>query len=129
MATEFTGWRKWIGLPHELGADPRDGKGCCCLKLSQIVLAAAGYNPPQINDKWYVLSQQNRWDDAAKLFLEYVTEADPWTQWSIVPFCSPEMFGIGVVVQDQMVLTSHHRRGACVIPARALRSPEFFVLR
>ena len=97
--------------------------------LSQIVLKAAGYEPPQINKQWYELGQQKRWDDAVKLFLEYVTEADPWTQWSIVPFWSPQMFGIGVVVQDRMVLTSLHTRGACVIPARALRSPEFFVLR
>lgn len=129
MATEFTDWRRWIGLPHQLGADPRDGKGCCCLKLSQIVLEAAGYEPPRINDQWYELGQQKRWDDAARLFLEHVIETDPWRQWSIVPFWSPEMFGIGVVVQDRMVLTSHHTRGACVIPARALRSPEFFALR
>ena len=129
MATDFTLWRQWIGLPHELGADPRQGKGCCCLKLSQIVLEAVGQKPPQINSQWYELSLQQRWDEAAKLFLSYVIETDPWRQWSIVPFWSPQMFGIGLVVQDRMVLTSLHTRGACVIPARALRSPDFFTLK
>jgi len=26
-------WHKWVGLPHRLGADPRDGEACCCLEL------------------------------------------------------------------------------------------------
>ena len=26
-------WKHWIGLPHEFGADPEDGKACDCLVM------------------------------------------------------------------------------------------------
>ena len=35
-------WHQWIGLPHQLGADPRDGRACCCLELWFAVCDLAG---------------------------------------------------------------------------------------
>ena len=39
-------WKRWIGLPHEFGADPEDGVAADCLLMVWRILDDAGINHP-----------------------------------------------------------------------------------
>ena len=55
-------WHKWVGLPHRLGADPRDGEACCCLELWFAVCDLAGIHIYE-RDFMRMLARRNEPDD------------------------------------------------------------------
>lgn len=122
-------WADWIGLPHELGADPRQGKGACCLLICQILLTRAGYVFPDCSP----LLEQAKNRNWAALQLTF----DKYTY----PIQSAEIngltlirnglhgLGLGIVVEENRLLFPHHKRGVIAAPIDQLRTLQYRKLR
>lgn len=122
-------WHRWIGLPHQVGADPEDGQGACCLLVAKRLLEAADEVPPPVSPAWYDWATEG---DTARIREEFerltlrLTGPEPW---ALVPFWGPP-FGLGVVLDDcQLLLIPHHRRGVQAIPLRAFPTATFHRVR
>lgn len=124
--SNYTDWHSWLGLPHRLGADPREGEACCCLKMAHIMMTDLGLNPPDIKTYWKDLARQHRWSDLYEEF-QLVTVESPNAEelWTLVPLMTPMSFGIGVVVPDRLLLGVHHRQGVTTVPLDKLRTPSY----
>ena len=128
MATpsNYTDWHSWLGLPHRLGADPREGQACCCLKMAHIMMDDLGLNPPEIEPHWEELARQRLWVDLYEEFQLVTREAVVEQLWALVPILTPKSFGIGVVVPDKLLLVAHHRLGLTTVPLSKLHSPSYY---
>lgn len=123
-------WTAWIGLPHEIGADPREGKAACCLVMARILLRAAGLPFPEIEDDLLALARAQQWPRLTRIFHEYVEpipEPEPWAMTLVQN--GPAGLGIGTVVPGPYVLLPHHRRGVKAIPIVALKQLNYHRLR
>ncbi len=126
----YTGWHPWLGLPHRIGADPRNGEACCCLRMAQIIMEEIGRDPPEIDPRWENLARERRWTDLYEEFqLIAIKAAVDEELWSLVPLLTPASFGIGVVVPDKLLLVVHHRQGLTTVPLLQLKSPLYYNLR
>lgn len=113
-------WRQWLGLPHQIGADPTEGQGACCLRMAQALYAAAGRpfpNPqPFIN-----LARCGEW---RRLSFEFGRLCDPLPgpePLALTLLRNPsEGLGIGIHLGTHLLLP-HHRRGVVAIPADQLK--------
>jgi len=126
--SNYTDWHSWLGLPHRLGADPREGEACCCLKMAHIMMTDLGLNPPDIEPHWEDLARQRRWTDLYEAFQLVTIEAPHREElWSLVPLITPISFGIGVVVPDRLLLGVHHRQGLTTVPLDKLHNPSYYI--
>lgn len=123
-------WLDWVGLPHEVGADPRAGKGACCLVMARLLLTEAGRYFPPIEDKLLALVRQSAWQSLTKKFAEYtepLSDPEPWALTLIKN--GPHGLGVGTVVPDGYLLLPHHRRGVTAVPMSVLRPLTFHRVR
>ena len=114
-------WHQWIGLPHQLGADPRDGEACCCLELWFAVCDLANIH---IYEKDYLrtLARQNEPDEygrspamdaisqAAENFTHLVGPDSPQTGDLSLTYSNRRgdpPVGLIVVVDDVELLMTH----------------------
>ena len=116
----YYGWQEWIGLPHRVGADPRDGQGACCLRMVYAIYEEVGLPIPEFDSSWIRMAREKRWADLYEEFESVTYEIGDKELWALVPLIATDSFGIGVVVQDDMVLVPHHRRGVAAIPLAAM---------
>ena len=122
-------WHTWIGLPHELGAEPRLGKGACCLRMAELLHQAAGTPFPDITP----LLEQARNQDWGRLqqtfhtLCEVVPEPKPLTMTLVNN--GKAGLGIGNIVDDNYMLLPHHKRGVLAIPISILRPMKFYKLK
>jgi hypothetical protein len=113
-------YHSWLGLPHEIGADPRDGHAACCLVMARILLEDAGQTPPPIDD-WIELARAGRWEPLRDAFYRNTEELPKAEPWSITLLDSPEEgLGIGTVVPGRLLLVPLHSRGVTALPLFAL---------
>ena len=126
--TDCAFWEPWLGLPHKLGADPRDGNACCCLKLAEIVLREVGLPVPQIDKKWYALARERCWLELYDEFQLLTQQTSERELWALVPFLTDRSFGIGVVIPNDMLLCVHHRYGVTAVPLDTVRDPTYHVI-
>lgn len=129
VSSDYNDWHSWLGLPHRLGADPREGEACCCLKMAHIMMSDLGLNPPEIKPYWAKLARDRRWSDLHREFQLVTQETDTERLWSLVPLLTPVSFGIGVVVPDRLLLGVHHRYGLTTVPLDNLISPSYYTPR
>lgn len=54
-------WKRWIGLPHEFGADPCDGQAADCVLMVWRILDDADIEHPEFNAYWLEMARQKRW--------------------------------------------------------------------
>lgn len=123
-------WRGWLGLPHVVGADPRNGKGACCMVAAQIILSELGLNPPDIKD-WIRLAQEQKWIELQLLFDEhFISVFEPCV--GTVALIRNGAAGLGVATYLDGVnglLVVHHARGVATMPLRLARLLQFAKLR
>lgn len=110
-------WIRWVNarLPHVTGADPDDGVGIDCLVMATKVRVAAGLPMPPLDPRWFELAAAGRWSELQvewqRLYVPCRLEP-----YAVVLHPQPSgLMGIGVVVDDG-VLIVHHRRGAQWLP-------------
>ena len=116
----YYGWQEWIGLPHRVGADPRDGQAACCLRMVYAIYEEVGLPIPAFDSSWIRMAREKRWADLYEEFESVTYEIGDKELWALVPLIATDSFGIGVIVQDDMVLVPHHRRGVAAIPPAAM---------
>lgn len=123
-------WHRWLNarLPHVTGADPDDGVGVDCLVMAAKVRRAAGLPMPSLDPRWFDMATAGEWP---QLQAEWRRLMEPCRlePWALVMHSQPSgLLGIGVVVDDG-VLIVHHRRGIQWLPmavAERMLSPLSF---
>lgn len=122
-------WRSWLGLPHEIGADPRDGQAACCLVIARLVLEDASYEVPEIDD---MISQarSGQWLPLVNKFYE-LCEPVPTPEPNSITLLRNGVngLGIGTVVEPNIMLTLHHKRGVIALPINRLRLLKFYRIK
>ena len=125
MANSVPIWYPWLGLPHKIDADPRYDGAVSCLKMVELIYEEYGVPHNPISDEWYTLAYNNQWDDLYEVF-HYNTREDIKQLYNLVPFHTSRSFGLGIVVEDDMILTPHHRQGLIVLPISSLKDLTFY---
>jgi hypothetical protein len=118
-------WRRFIGLPHALAADPHQGEAADCLLVAFSVLAEAGRPHPEPNPHWFELARASRWSELQTIWsdlTEPLSGPEPYAVTLIKN--GPAGLGVGVVVDDGLLIT-HHRRGVSWVPLSALKPLSF----
>lgn len=122
-------WRDWLGLPHEIGADPREGRAACCLVMASIILSEAGLVVPPV-DEWVELARAG---DYAAIQVAVEKYFDPIGSPEVNSFTlfrnGVEGLGVGIVVETNVLLLVHHKRGVITLPIDRLRLMQFNRLR
>jgi hypothetical protein len=123
-------WLPWIGLPHQIGEDPDNREGACCLVMAQKVLANAGFTPPDIST-WLDYAKQNRWVELKCAFMQHCEPTASKELWSLVLLTHGKRgaLGIGIVIYDDLLLFPHHRQGVTTAPLSLLRPFEHYRLK
>jgi hypothetical protein len=122
-------YHRWIGLPHEFGADPVDGKGADCLILAHRVLLSAGIACPSIKNEWLELAKNREWGKLQiqwDLLMERIDKPEPYA----LSMSRNETtgFAIGVVI-DKGLLFVHHRKGVAWVPLSLIKADFWRVRR
>lgn len=118
-------WKAYLGLPHVFGADPEDGAGADCLVMVFRVLDHLKIAHPDFDKNWIELAAAGNWPSLSKLFYELTEPVPSPEDGAVTLFDSPSTgLGIGVVV-DQGLLLVHHHRGVCWTPLEHLRPLSF----
>lgn len=122
-------WQPWLGLPHEIGADPREGRAGCCLVIAQIVLTRAGLPFPPIDPLLDAVARAD-WVQLQKTFYSHCTPLDtPEVNALCLLRNGPQGLGIGTVIAPNTLITLHHRKGVITLPANRLPLVKFYKLR
>ena len=122
-------YHRWIGLPHEFGANPEDGRGADCLVMAHRVLTLAGIECPPIRDEWLNLARKQRWEELQYCWDECMESIDSPEPYALCMSRNVETgFSIGVVV-DGGVLFVHHRKGVAWVPLSLVRAGFWRVRR
>jgi hypothetical protein len=124
--SEALAWRGWIGLPHVIGADPRDGEAACCLVMASVVLASGGIELPMGLDHWLSLAREGSREALELGFQLFTSPLQEPEQYALTLMENGEAgLGLGVVVEPSWLLTCHHSRGVIALPLRALKAAQF----
>jgi hypothetical protein len=119
-------WMRWIGLPHGFGAHPEDGIACDCLLMVWSVLDEAGVHHPPFVQEWLDLAREGHWRDLQKLWdagTRILQEPQPY---AVTLFHNgPNGLGVGVVVDDGLLMV-HHKRGVCWIPLAVMKRLPYY---
>lgn len=123
-------WCSWIGLPHAIGADPRDGKGACCMVVAHIILSELGLHPPDIKD-WVELATKSQWMELQILFDRHFAPVFEPAVGSVALIRNGPV-GLGVATYlgaGNGILIVHHSKGVVTMPLRLARLLQFAKLR
>ena len=124
-------WRKWVGLPWAWGADPRDGKGACCFRTAQAAREELGLPwPSDRMGDWYVRAQRGDWTGLKCDWADATEQISKPEAGALLRFDNPDGgFGVGVLVEAEIVVTVRHQGRLVAAPRRALYSPRFYQLK
>lgn len=114
-------WRRFIGLPHVLAADPYQGEAADCMLVACAVVAEAGRPSPAIDPKWFELARAGEWATLQSIWAEITEPLDGPEPYAVALIDNgPTGLGVAVVVDDGLLIT-HHRRGVTWVPLGALK--------
>jgi len=120
-------WHKWIGLPHEFGADPEDGVAADCVVMTWRVLDSAEIHHPEFNPYWLELAQTKNWRELERLWRNATIELEQPQEYAVTLFRNgPKGLGVGIVV-DRGLLMVHHKRGVAWVPLDYMPNIRFYV--
>ena len=122
-------WKRWIGLPHEFGADPEDGVACDCLLMVWRVLDDAGVSHPDFNANWLEMARQKRWSELEALWRDGTIELEAAEPHAVTLIRNgPNGLGVGIVVDDGLLIV-HHKRGVRWVPLDYMPRLRFYKFR
>lgn len=123
----------YLGLKHEFGADPKDGKAADCLLLCFTLLDEAGIYRPQLDPRWMDMAASGLWGSLETCWNNHTRPAD-----TIEPGCvaltrnrrnnSHARLGISTILaQDGSlgVVMIHARKGVVWLPLSTPGLPQF----
>ena len=118
-------WTAWIGLPHEFGANPADGKAADCVVMVWAVLRDSGVPHPAFEPRWLELASSGQWDSLRSLWDALTEPLSKPEEHAVCLFENGSLgLGVGIVVNNG-VLIVHHRRGVCWVPFRTMRNIQY----
>jgi hypothetical protein len=109
-------WPAWVSarLPHVIGADPDDGHGICCLVMAAKVRRSAGLAMPDLDPQWFAMAAAGQWEQLQREWRRLMVP-HRLEQYALALHRQPLGLGVGVVVDDGLLIV-HHRRGAQWLP-------------
>jgi hypothetical protein len=125
-------WTSWVGLPHEIGADPRQGNSACCVQIAKILLESQGIVFPVCPDLIYRLAEEKNTTELRELFEQNTEKIETPKPYCLSLFLDESVgFGVGIVVPDHVngrlfLLIPHHRKGVLPVPVDVLPSLKFY---
>lgn len=124
-------WQPWIGLPWVWGADPREGRGACCFRTAQAAREELGLPwPADRMGDWYVRASRRDWMGLRADWEGATTELAGPIAGALVRFDNADgSFGVGVLVEPEIVVTVRHQGRLIVAPRRAIGSMKLYQLR
>ena len=118
-------WTRWIGMPHEFGADPAQGKAADCLVMVWSILDDSNVSHPAFQYEWLEMARSGEWEFLQLLWDSSTEVLDAPEEYAVCLFENGSLgLGVGIVV-DNGVLIVHHRRGVCWLPFRAMRNIQY----
>jgi hypothetical protein len=122
-------WKRWIGLPHEFGADPCDGQAADCVLMVWRMLDDAGIEHPEFKAYWLDMAKQKRWAELETMWNDSTTQLQQPEEHAVTLFRNgPAGLGVGIVVDGGLLLV-HHRRGVRWVPLSFMPSLRFYRFR
>lgn len=122
-------WKRWIGLPHEFGADPENGQAADCLLMVWHILDAAGIRHPEFNAYWLEMARQKRWTELEAMWNDATILLQQPEEHSVTLFHNgPAGLGVGIVVDSGLLLV-HHKRGVRWVPLSYAPKLRFYGFR
>jgi len=124
-------WTPWVGLPWELGADPRLGRAACCFKTAQAVREALGLPwPASQTELWYAEAQLGAWDGLRRDWDELAAPTDCPQPGTLIRFDNLDgSFGVGVLPDERTLVTVRHRGRLIAGPLSVCSSLKLYLLR
>jgi hypothetical protein len=123
-------WFPWVGLPWELGADPRLGRAACCFRTAQATREAMGLPwPVDRMADWYRLARGGAWDELRRDWGELTRPIDRPIAGGLILFDNGTSFGVGVLPTVLTFITVRHNGRLIVGPTDTIRNPSFYRLR
>lgn len=124
-------WRKWVGLPWAWGADPRDGKAACCFRTAQAAREELGLSwPAEHMDAWYKAASAGCWMGLRDDWDQLTTPTERAEAGALLRFDNNDgSFGLGVLVEAEIVVTVRHRGRLVVAPRKPLGSLMLYRIR
>lgn len=120
---------QWLGLPHRFGAWPQDGEGADCVLMVSSVLEEAGVPHPPFDASWLHLAERGEWGELQRQWDALTVPLPAPQPYAVTLFHNgPSGLGVGVVVDDGLLMV-HHRRGVCWVPLSAIRSLPYCTFR
>jgi hypothetical protein len=122
-------WKRWIGLPHEFGADPEDGVAADCLLMVWRILDDAGIHHPEFNAYWLEMARAKQWRQLEAAWADGTIELDGPQEYAVTLFRNgPAGLGVGIVVDGGLLLV-HHKRGVRWAPLSYMPELRFYTFR
>jgi hypothetical protein len=109
-----TAWHQWIGLPHEVGADPIDGVAADCLVMCHRVRTAAGLWTPRLDPMWFTMAAAGEWAELEREWGRLMVRCDA-EPYAMLLSQQPSCLGVSIRLDDG-ILAVHHRRGVQWLP-------------
>jgi hypothetical protein len=127
----LTFWRDWTGLPWQLGADPRHGRGACCFRTAQAVRECLGLPwPADRMKRWYADAEAGLWAGLRDQWDEMTDAIEQPEPGALVRFDNPNgAFGVGVLPDHRTLITVRHNGRLIVGPISALAVVKLFTLK
>ena len=118
-------WRKYLGLPHEFGADPEDGVAADCVLMTWNVLDAAGVYRPPLCWEWFTMAKEGKVEELMQVYDSLTYTIDGPEEYAVTLTENGET-GVGLaVVVDGGLLIAHHRKGVRWLPIRLLKKLQY----
>lgn len=121
-------WASWRGLPHEIGADPREGRAACCLVIAVLALEAGGLKTPPLGDM-VEAARNSDWPALEDVFREHCIQIPGPAIPSITLLRNTNGLGIGTVIAPNTLITLDHKRGVITLPINRLRCLQFYTVK
>lgn len=119
-------WRDFIGLPHEIGADPRDGVAADCLLLVFAVQAELNIPHPKPDERWFELARQGETRQLCEMFFagaEVTTDIEDGCFTLLTSGMNKMGFAVRI---EGGALTVNEKRGGVIWIPDGLKGWEYF---
>lgn len=119
-------WRRYIGLPHQFGADPDTGIGADCLVMVFGLLDDLHLRHPQFEEQWLDLAAKGAWEELENLWAALTVPLAAPSEGAVTLLHNGTLgLGVGIVL-DRGLLTVHHRRGVVWAPLCVLKPRTYY---
>jgi len=126
----LTFYRGWVGLPWQLGADPREGRAACCFRTAQATREELGMPwPADWMEHWYQEARQGQWDSLRADWDGSTERIERPETGALIRFDNGnDTFGVGVLPNERTFITVRHCGRLVVGPISACGDLKLFRL-